>query len=161
MPTLAVVYLKRLALSHTSTSQHHAKSVLKMAIASFLGFAASISSTIGLSTACVKSLLELRAAYISTELHAQVAVAQLSTPKVALTQISTWRCQPNNFIRYDPEGGLNLSLHSCKALMDGLNEHLSALRLDKTESFSFKSISFTRLPPTLHKRWPLKECFLL
>ena len=110
-----------------------------MEIASVLGVAASISSIIELSTACVKSLLELRAVYRSSELHVQVAIAQLSTLKVALTQISTWRCQSNNFIPYHLEADLNLSLHSCKALMDGLNEHLSPLRLDKTDTFGFKS----------------------
>ena len=131
--------MERLALSHTSSSQRHAKSVLKMEFASILGVAASISSIVELSTACVKSLLELRAAYRSSELHVQVAVAQLSTLNAALTQISTWRCLSNNFIPYHLEADLNLSLHSCKALMDGLNEYLSALRLDKTDTFSSKS----------------------
>ena len=109
-----------------------------MEFASILGVAASISSIVELSTACVKSLLELRAAYRSSELHVQVAVAQLSTLNAALTQISTWRCPSNNFIPSNLEADLNVSLHSCKLLMEGLSQHLSALRLDRTDKFGFK-----------------------
>lgn len=109
-----------------------------MEVVSALGLAASVANILDLSTTCIKLLLELRASYKISDLNIQVSVAQLSTLKAAMTQITMWKCDSPSYIPYHLGTDLDLSLKSCKILIDGLNDQLSPLRLNGTASLSFK-----------------------
>lgn len=107
-----------------------------MELISVLGIAASIASIVELSTGCIKSLMDIRANYEITDMTVQVSIAQLSTLKAALTQISTWKCESFDLIPSNLETDLNVSLTSCKALIDGLNGHLVPLTLENQSALS-------------------------
>ncbi|KAI4174279.1 MAG: hypothetical protein LQ343_002418 [Gyalolechia ehrenbergii] len=103
-----------------------------MDLISVLDIAASVASIVELSTGCIKSLLDLRASYQITDMNVQVSIAQLSTLRAALMQISAWEFESTDFIPSNLEMDFNLSLTSCKALIDGLNDqskvYLTAMR---------------------------------
>lgn len=101
-----------------------------MEVVSILGAAASVATVIEVSTTCINRLLDLRTKYKIADLNVQVSIAQLSTLKAALAQISTWTCQSSELIPYNLEMDLNISLGSCKALIDGLNDHLRPFKDD-------------------------------
>ena len=109
-----------------------------MEVISVLGVAGSVANIVELSTSCINSLLDLRANYKISELNVQVSVTQLSTLKAALLQISAWKCESTELMPYHLEMDLNLSLNSCKTLIDGLNDQLKPLRLDESTALSFR-----------------------
>ena len=109
-----------------------------MELVSVIGIAASIASLVELSTTCIKSLMDLRADYKVTDLNIQVSIAQLSTLKAALMQISAWKCESTDFIPPNLENDLSLSLTSCKALMDGLKNRLIPLIIEQTPALSLR-----------------------
>ena len=110
-----------------------------MEVVSVLGIAASVANIVELSTSCVSSLQALRASYKTSELNVQISVTQLSTLKAALVQVSAWQCEGTESIPSHLGIDLNLSLHSCKTLIDSLNDQLKPLRVDqKSRTLSFR-----------------------
>lgn len=109
-----------------------------MDLISVLDIAASVASIVELSTGCIKSLLDLRASYQITDMNVQVSIAQLSTLRAALMQISAWEFESTDFIPSNLEMDFNLSLTSCKALIDGLNDQLVPLTIDQTPALNFR-----------------------
>lgn len=101
-----------------------------MEVATILGAAASIATVVELSGRCINKLLDLRAKYRTSDLNVQLSVAQLSTLKAALTQISAWTCDDAEVIPSCLETDLGLPLDSCKTLVDCLNDHLSQIRTE-------------------------------
>ncbi|KAL8987446.1 MAG: hypothetical protein Q9177_003342 [Variospora cf. flavescens] len=108
-----------------------------MEVITALGAAASIATVVELSGSCINKLMDLRAKYKISDLNVQVSVAQLSTLKAALTQISAWTCEDPEVIPDCLETDLGLSLGSCRILVDGLNNHLSQIRTDGIATLSF------------------------
>ena len=97
-----------------------------------------MANLVELSSSCISSLQALRASYKISELNVQVSVAQLSTLKAALMQISVWQCAGNESIPSHLGMDLSLSLHSCKTLIDSLNDRLNLLKVDE----SSRTLSF-------------------
>lgn len=135
--------LQKLEVKHwldiqKAANQSRTRTILAMEFASVLGIAASAANIIELSTSCISSLQALRASYKISELNVQVSVTQLSTLKAALMQISAWQREGTE--SFPPHLGmeLNLSLHSCKTLIDSLNDQLNPLRVDQ----SSRTLSF-------------------
>ncbi|KAI4124009.1 MAG: hypothetical protein LQ341_007123, partial [Variospora aurantia] len=83
-----------------------------MELVTALGAAASIATVVELSGSCINKLMDLRAKYKISDLNVQVSVAQLSTVKAALTQISAWTCEDPEVIPDCLETDLGLSLGS-------------------------------------------------
>lgn len=108
-----------------------------MEVVTILGAAASVATVIEVSASCINKLLDLRAKYKVSNMNVQVSVAQLSTLKAALTQISAWTCEDPELIPYHLGTDLRLSLNSCQTLVDGLNDYLSQIRTDGTTTLSF------------------------
>lgn len=108
-----------------------------MEVVTILGAAASVATVVEVSASCINKLLDLRAKHKLSDMNVQVSVAQLATLKAALTQISAWTCEDTGLIPYHLGTDLNLSLSSCKTLVDGLNGHLSQIRIDGIATPSF------------------------
>lgn len=108
-----------------------------MEVATVLGAAASIATVVELSGRCINKLLDLRAEYRTSDLNVQLSVAQLSTLKAALTQISAWTCDHAEVIPRCLETDLGLPLDSCKTLVDCLNDHLSQIGTEGILTLSF------------------------
>ncbi|KAL9599927.1 MAG: hypothetical protein Q9219_003489 [cf. Caloplaca sp. 3 TL-2023] len=109
-----------------------------MELITILGVAASVASIIEVSTTCIKSLLDIRAQYQITDLNVQISIAQLSTLKAALLQISAWKCGSSDFIPANLETDLDLSLNGCKALVDGLSDRLKPFTLGQAPLLNFR-----------------------
>ena len=110
-----------------------------MEFVAVLGIAASVANIVELSSSCISSLQALRASYKISELNVQVSVAQLSTLKAALLQISAWQCEGTESIPSCLGMDLNLSLHSCKILIESLNNQLNPLRVEQSNrTLSFR-----------------------
>ena len=110
-----------------------------MEFVAVLGIAASVANIVELSSSCISSLQALRASYKISELNVQVSVAQLSTLKAALMQISAWQCEGTESIPSHLGMDLNLSLHSCKILIESLNNQLNPLRVEQNNrTLSFR-----------------------
>ncbi|KAL8774141.1 MAG: hypothetical protein Q9209_001249 [Squamulea sp. 1 TL-2023] len=110
-----------------------------MEVVPVLGAAASVATVLELSTACINKLLDLRTRYKISDLKVHVFIAQLSTLKAALAEISAWACTSSNSIPHQLKMDLNLSLSSCKTLVDALDGHLSSTGVDNVRGMSFGS----------------------
>ena len=109
-----------------------------MEVAAILGVASSIANLAEIATACTKSLVDLRANYMTSDLNVQVSITQLSTLKSALMHIAAWRCHSSEVIPYDIGSDLKLSLDSCNTLLGGLYDQLSRLGAKRNTALGFK-----------------------